>query len=110
MKRSTLFALASALTFAAFATAQPAQAQEVRYGDLNLSSDAGADALISRIRQMARVSCGEHAGPMMWSEYRYVENCRRETELSEIEAINNSYVRSRYEQRFGRGSAWATSR
>lgn len=110
MSRSTLFALASGLIIA-FAAAAPAQAedqrQEVRYGDLDLSNASGADALINRIRQNARVYCGEHAGPMMWSEYRYVETCRRETELQDLDAVGDASVRARYQQRFGYGSASA---
>lgn len=113
MHRPTLFAIASALVFA-FAAATPAHAQgaaeDVAYADLDLHSSAGADTLINRIRQSARVTCGEHAGPMMWSEYRYIETCRRETELSMLGSINDPNVRSRYEQRFGYGSAAAASR
>ena len=113
MHRPTLFAIASALVFA-FAVATPAQAQgaseDVVYSDLDLHSAAGADALINRIRQSARVSCGEHAGPMMWSEYRYINTCRRETELSLLGSVNDANVRARYEQRFGYGSASAASR
>ena len=110
MSRSALFALATGLALA-FAAAAPAQAEqqnrEVRYADLDLSNTSGADALINRIRQNARVYCGEHAGPMMWSEYRYIATCRRETELQDLDAVGDPNVRTRYQQRYGYGSASA---
>lgn len=110
MSRSALFALVSGLAIA-FAAAAPAAAEEqrneIRYADLDLSNASGADALINRIRQNARVYCGDHAGPMMWSEYRYIESCRRETELQDLDAVGDSNVRARYQQRFGYGSASA---
>ncbi len=42
---------------------------------------------------------------MMWSEYRYIESCRRETELQDLDAVGDANVRARYEQRYGYGSA-----
>ncbi|WP_395645544.1 UrcA family protein [Terricaulis sp.] len=110
MNRPVLFALVSGLAIA-LASASPALAQdqrrEIHYADLDLSNVSGADALINRIRQNARVYCGEHPGPMMWSEYRYVESCRRETELQDLDAVGDANVRARYEQRYGYGSATA---
>lgn len=102
MPRTLAFATLSAIAFCA----APAFAQdnsttqlrqvEVRYGDLNVYSEAGADALIRRIGQATDQVCGEHAGPASMQEHHSVGNCRVEVAENAISDVGNPVVTARY--------------
>jgi UrcA family protein len=75
--------------------AQPQQ-QVVDYGDLDVYSDAGAEALIRRVQQAADNVCGKHAGPATIQESRSVDLCRVQAAENAISDIGNSIVTARY--------------
>lgn len=99
LKFATLSALALCAASPAFSednnVAQPQQ-QVVYYGDLDVYSDAGAEALIRRVQQAADSVCGEHPGPATIQESRSVGSCRVQTAETAISDINNSIVTARY--------------
>lgn len=80
MQRPFMFALASALAFG-FAAAAPASAATVErasylsYGELNLDSGAGAEALLRRIQQSAEAMCGARTGPMPLAQRAAIAKC-----------------------------------
>jgi UrcA family protein len=71
MMKTFAIALATLLTGCLAATAQATvpvkgvQQQVVRYGDLNLASQADASILLGRIKSAARSVCGLHQGMPM---------------------------------------------
>jgi UrcA family protein len=102
MPRTLVFATLSAIALCA----APAFAQdesttqlrqvEVRYGDLDVYSQAGADALIRRIGQASDQVCGERSGPSSIQEHNSVNTCRTEVTENAISDVGNSVVTARY--------------
>ncbi|MCX7358667.1 MAG: UrcA family protein [Alphaproteobacteria bacterium] len=106
MSRSLHLAIATAigLAFAAPALAQ-SQPEErvVTYGDLNLNSRAGADALISRIDNAAEQVCGVNDGRTSVRQSQINRACEQETTDNGVYDIGHPVVIARYE-----GSGYAT--
>lgn len=77
MHRSLVVA---AVFFAAAAIAPAAQARETRisYADLNLSSQAGAQAFEARVRHAARRVCGDGVGRVSLREATQIHACKRD--------------------------------
>ena len=102
MPRTLVFATLSAIALCgapAFAQDQSTtqlRQVEVRYGDLDVYSQAGADALIRRIGQASDQVCGERAGPTSIQEHNSVNNCRVEVTENAISDVGNSVVTARY--------------
>lgn len=103
MPRSFAFAALSTLALCAAAPAfaqdesvtQPRQV-EVRYGDLDVYSEAGADALLRRIGQATDQVCGVHSGPASVQERASVGTCRVETTENAVSDVANPVVTARY--------------
>ena len=97
-----LFVTAACAAVMAIAAGAPALAQTrpetriVYYGDLNLDSPAGADALIRRVEQASDVVCGDRPGPQTLSEHASVGDCEVTTTQYAIEDIGNPMVLGRY--------------
>ena len=90
---------ASALTFASVAPALAQESRTVRYGELNLNDDDGADTLIRRVEQAADVVCGDRHGPQALRESARVGECETLATNDAIQAIGHPVVTSRYYQR-----------
>ncbi|MBA3812712.1 MAG: UrcA family protein [Caulobacteraceae bacterium] len=92
--KSTLTALAALAAFS-LAGAHPASAQEtvsvkVPYGDLDLGKDAGAKAMLQRIRHAARTICGEPDGSLN-AHFQY-RSCFKSTTDRAVAAFGNPMV------------------
>lgn len=100
MSRSLHLALATAIGLAfaapAFAQTRPEE-RVVTYGDLNLNSAAGADALINRIDTAAEQVCGARTGPNTLSQSRDSRACETETTDNAVYDTNHPVVIARYE-------------
>ncbi len=99
MSRSLHFAIASAiaLTFAAPAIAQT-QVEErvVTYGDLNVNSAAGADALIRRINNASEQVCGVNDGRTNTRQAMNNRNCEYDSTANGVSDTGNRVVIARY--------------
>lgn len=93
-----IIASAVALAFAAPALAQ-SQPEErvVTYGDLNLNSAAGADAMIDRIDQASEQVCGAHDGRTNTRQAYINRACEVETTENGVYDTNHPVVIARYE-------------
>jgi UrcA family protein len=103
---ATLKTCAAALTFAAFAPvaaltlsiAAPAAHAEkaptgvsvatIEYGDLDISNEAGAKALLSRITQASKKICGKRPTTVMNNVLERHLNCRAEVVKDTVRRIN----------------------
>lgn len=99
--------LAIAAAFAALATSPVAAANEapranVRYGDLDLSGDAGANAMLRRINLAAAHVCGARSGPMPLSERIRTRQCQRAEAEAALEDVGNPALSARYYNQRGR--------
>jgi len=101
MHRSILFSIAAAATLAVStqSAAEPMRAEaRVAFADLNLASEAGAEALLARINVAARAVCGDRAGPMPLAERRAVRACMNEAvgqAVASIESPSLAYAHAR---------------
>ena len=105
--RISMIALAAALSFALAAPAAAAPTGErfearIAYADLDLSNDAGADAIINRLRQGAARTCGERLGRMSLGEHRRVAACSSAFVQKGVARLENPVVARRYLERGGR--------
>lgn len=100
MSRKLHLAIATAaiLSFAApaFAQSQPEE-RVVTYGDLNLNSAAGADALVRRIDNAAEQVCGVNDGRTNTRQAYINRACERETTENGVYDTNHPVVIARYE-------------
>lgn len=103
MSRPLHLAIASlaALAFASPALAQnettQPQARVVIYGDLNLNSRAGADALINRIDNAAEQVCGVNDGRTSVRQSQVNRACEHESTDNGVYDTNNPVVIATYE-------------
>jgi UrcA family protein len=94
---SALFVIgAAALSFAAASPAFAQESRTVRYGELNLNANEGADTLIRRVEQAADVVCGDRTGPQTLRENASVGECEVIATQDAIQAIGHPVVTSRY--------------
>lgn len=104
MSRKLYLAAATAalLSFAApaFAQNETTQPQErvVTYGDLNLNSAAGADALVRRIDNAAEQVCGVNDGRTTTRQAQISRACERESTQNGVYDTNHPVVIARYER------------
>ncbi len=100
MSRSLHLAIATAIGLAfaapAFAQSQPEE-RVVTYGDPNLNSAAGADALINRIDNAAEQVCGVNDGRTNVRQSQINRSCEREATDNGVYDTNNRVVIARYE-------------
>jgi UrcA family protein len=105
MPRSAHIALVSAAALAlaapAFAQSQP-ESRLVTYGELNLDSAAGADALIRRIDNAAGQVCGRHEGRTNTRQAYINRACQVESTENGVADVNHPVVMARY---YGSGYA-----
>jgi len=101
----TLMLAASAFLFAGVAAPALAQdevqSERVYFGDLDLWSEDGADALIRRINNAADRVCGDSPGPAPVAVQQDIRGCEVETVDYAIEDINHPMVTARYTGRTG---------
>lgn len=76
--------------------AQEAQSERVYYGDLDLWSEDGADALLQRIRNAADNVCGDVPGPAPVVVQADIRACEFETVDYAIEDLAHPMVTARY--------------
>ena len=87
---------AAALTLAGAGPAFAQDSRTVRYGELNLNDEEGADTLIRRVEQAADVVCGDYAGTKNLRETASVGRCEVTSTQNAIQAIGHPVVTSRY--------------
>ncbi len=82
------------------------QAVAVHYGDLNLSSEAGAKVLIRRVDQAARQACGVETGSrgLVRREQR---RCRAEAMSEAIAEVNQPVVTTMFAELRGARTVFA---
>jgi len=103
MSRSLHFAIASAVALAfaapAFAQNETTQTQQrvVTYGDLNVNSAAGADALVRRIDNAAEQVCGSNDGRTNTRQAMINRECETEATENGVYDTNHPVVIARYE-------------
>lgn len=103
MSRRLHLAIATAAALAiaapAFAQNETTRTQErvVTYGDLNLNSAAGADALVRRIDNAAEQVCGSNDGRTNTRQARINRNCETEATENGVYDTNHPVVIARYE-------------
>lgn len=94
-------ATAAILSFAAPALAQnettQPQQRVVTYGDLNLNSAAGADALVRRIDNASEQVCGVNDGRTTVRQSQINRACERETTENGVYDTGHPVVIARYE-------------
>ena len=95
---TTLTALAAVMSVGAAVNATPAFATDsdtvsvkVRYGDLNLGTEAGAKAMLQRLRHAAKVICGPDSYDPMTLAFVYAP-CVRETTDRAVARFGNPLV------------------
>ncbi|MBC7769601.1 MAG: UrcA family protein [Phycisphaerales bacterium] len=109
MIRSFLPTIVAAISVA-FVTAAPAAAQNapdryetrIAYADLDLSRNAGADALVDRIENAARQTCGDTSGRMSFAQHRRVRACNAAFMQRAVANAQSATVEQRYAARGGR--------
>lgn len=103
MSRSLHIVIASAAALAlaapAFAQNETTQSQQrvVTYGELDLSSRAGADTLIRRIDNAAEQVCGANDGRTTTRQAQINRACERETTDNGVYDTGHPAVIARYE-------------
>ena len=103
MSRTLPVAFASAIAIAlatpAFAQNETTRTQErvVTYGDLNLNSAAGADALVRRIDNAAEQVCGSNDGRTTTRQATINRNCAAEAAENGVYDTGHPVVIARYE-------------
>jgi UrcA family protein len=91
----TLFAIAAAFVcIAAPAAAQDQYGVRIGYADLNLSTQAGADAMLSRIQSAAHEAC-ERARISSLDSRERVRACVGDFTQRALAALNNDSVSER---------------
>jgi len=99
-----LFAAFITTAVLAFATAAPASARttgeryeaRISYADLNLHSEAGADAFLRRVNGEARRVCGDRSGAMPLQQRRAIRACMSDFEARAVAALDDQYVTTRF--------------
>ena len=98
MHRSLLFALASAAALG-FMAAAPASAGTLRYNELNLDQQAGAQAMLGRIEFAANAACGDRAGPMPLAQRAAIRRCVRDKSERAVSDVGNATLTALYYDR-----------
>lgn len=73
----------------------------VTYGDLNLATQRGDQALISRISRAATKACGDF--PYAWdlSAYQRFNQCRAAAERGAVQQVHNAGVTQLFDRKTG---------
>lgn len=91
MLRATTIALAALIACSGLAQAQPSEAVAgVRYGDLDLSTDAGARVMVDRLTRAAFQTCKHRLGTPAHRK------CVAETVSKSVAALNTPQVTKQY--------------
>jgi UrcA family protein len=98
--------LAATISCGVFANALAADTQVttksvvVRFGDLNLSNPAGAEALYRRIRRAAKVVCGASGSPTpLAGPARASVQCRQRALDEAVRSVNNRILTAMHQQK-----------
>jgi UrcA family protein len=91
-------ALLGSQAFAAVPTDPPSI--RVKYGDLNLQTPAGVEALYKRIHSAATQVC-DSGGDRNLSILTYDRKCAAATETQAIEKVNNAALSAFYQRKVG---------
>jgi UrcA family protein len=95
--------LAACLVGGVAAADESTRSVTVRYADLNLASDAGAQKLLSRLSAAARQVCDDH-GTRELARVVRADACFRETLSSAVIALHDERLSSMYRARTGPGA------
>jgi len=68
----------------------------LRYSDLNLNTEYGADQLLRRIEIAAGHVCGDRMGPRALDEHRFERNCSNIAEEVAVYDVGHPLVIARY--------------
>jgi UrcA family protein len=98
----TFIALATAagVLIASSANAETYEAR-IAYGDLDLASEAGADALLDRVDAAAREVCEHSSARISLQESRAVRECVRDFTARAVAQLDHPKVGARFAERIG---------
>jgi len=94
MIRFPVLGLAAAFTLSCAApvlaqTSDAVPSVVVKYGDLNIRSPAGAQALLKRIKAAADTACGEAPDIRLLRQWASFEACRRSAVAGAVAAVDS---------------------
>jgi UrcA family protein len=93
----TVLALgAAAVSQAAFAQSDDVASMKVQYADLNLSSPAGAKAMLQRIDHAANAVCGPQSTSRIDRAARLYETCVKQAISGSVRQLNVPMVTALY--------------
>lgn len=105
--RISIITLAAAATLALTTPAAAETSGErfqtrISFSDLDLSSAAGADVMINRLRRAADSTCGAHMGRTSLYEHRRIAACSSAFVQKGVVRLDSPVVTRRYLERRGR--------
>jgi UrcA family protein len=112
MIRASLFAVAAVLLTvapaAAYTNDRTTRAVEVRYADLDLSTEADAEVLMQRLERASRRVCRTN-GRQFAAERADYNRCRAESVEKSVAQIGSPILTARYNDKMGRTVQIASS-
>jgi UrcA family protein len=84
--------------------------QVVRFGDLDLASQHGADQLYSRLLNAARYVCGANDDPVYFYERHAVRHCEQVSIENAVAEIDRPQVTAVYDEHFPRQPLTSSAR
>lgn len=72
----------------------------VRFGDLDLGTQQGADHLFARIRTAAREVCGDTADPLQFYERSSIRHCEHTAIENAVAEVDRPKVTAVYDQHY----------
>ena len=99
-----VFTAALALAAPNPATAEPQQVK-VNLSGIDLTSDAGADQALRRIRNAARAVCGVRGGAQPYRDRADARDCAREAMQQAVDDLNSPLVSRRLQRNRGYAEA-----
>jgi UrcA family protein len=90
----------SAFAIGAHADEVTAPARTVRYSDLNLNTQAGAESLYHRIRNAAELVCGDVSSRQM-AEAAMAKTCVDRAVAGSVRAVNSRLLTKVYDEHVG---------
>ncbi|MBI1250860.1 MAG: UrcA family protein [Alphaproteobacteria bacterium] len=106
---TSLAAAFAAAPISALAMDSEARTVTVQYGDLNLNSTEGVDAMLNRIERASESACGVTSGRADLRTQRFQRECVAETIANTVETLGVASVTSAYADRHGAAPARTAS-
>ena len=82
----------------------------VRYEDINLSTDSGAEVLLRRLESAARWVCGDHGEHISLVDLAPLNRCYAQTLAQAVSAVGAERLMTLYRTRHGRMPTYTANR